>query len=204
MEITYGGIISTNRWKIEDFHSVKQRWRCIIRGKGKRYLEEERIWFGKLIESTRRKRGWSVHNRSWIYLTTRDKSSRGVVPLLWSLKALGVLGIARLFLHLFGQIYGRAFIMKIDISSEGAGEGGTVWRCLARRVHQPRRIKSISGSIERPLCRLDARKDARDRLSDASIRFYNNLSQLPPFVILRYRYRLTLDSRSVEEFSPLD
>lgn len=82
MEITYGGIISTNRWKIEDFHSVKQRWRCIIRGKGKRYLEEERIWFGKLIESTRRKRGWSVHNRSWIYLTTRDKSSRGVVPLL--------------------------------------------------------------------------------------------------------------------------
>lgn len=123
MEITYGGIISTNRWKIEDFHSVKQRWRCIIRGKGKRYLEEERIWFGKLIESTRRKRGWSVHNRSWIYLTTRDKSSRGVVPLLWSLKALGVLGIARLFLHLFGQIYGRAFIMKIDISREGAGGG---------------------------------------------------------------------------------
>lgn len=53
-------------------------------------------------------------------LTTRDKSSRGGP--CTSLKALGVgIARARLFLHLFGQIYGRAFIMKIDISSGGAG-----------------------------------------------------------------------------------
>lgn len=168
-------------------------------GKGKRYLEGERIWFGKLIESTKRKRGWSVpHNGSWIYLTTRDKSSRGGPST--SLKALGV-GIARARVYSYiysGKYMGGHLLWKLIFRA------GIVWRCLARRVHQPRRIKSISGSIERPLCRLDARKDARDRLSDASIRFYNNLSQLPPFVIFRYRSRPTLDSRSVEEFSPLD
>lgn len=77
--------------------------------------------FGKLIESTKRKGGWSTTGLGF-NLTTRDKSWRGGPST--SLKALGV-GIARarlrLFLHLFGQIYGRAFIMKIDISSGGAG-----------------------------------------------------------------------------------
>lgn len=65
-------------------------------------------------------------------LTTRDKSSRGGPST--SLKALGV-GIARararLFLHLFGQIYGRAFIMKIDISSEGPGPFDGVSRVVS-------------------------------------------------------------------------
>lgn len=127
-------------------------------------------------------------------LTTRDKSSRGGPST--SLKALGV-GIAR----------ARAFIPTFIRANIWAGiyyenwyferRAGTVWRCLARRVHQPRRIKSISGSIERPLCRLDARKDARDRLSDASIRFYNNLSRLPPFVILRYRLTRFQISRGI-------